>query len=411
MKASFLHGVTGSAAERALSFIRRQKSAYKVNMARNILQNLSLGLTQQYQSVYIAELGATPLEVGYATSVGGIASTLIALPTGWLADRYGIRRILLLALPLMALGYAVFGSAQGWQVTMAALFITSLSMDMAMTVCPLICGNSLASAERATGMQLCDTVSALPRVIAPVAAAYLISRFGGISVEGIRPLYWIEVTGLLAAALLIYMRFRDPMERSPGRRSVLGDMRRVFREGVAVRRWILYQMVSMLTMYMAFYVPLYARTVKGADQYTLGAMDTAYYAVIVLFAIPSGVLADRIGKKRLIMMITPLYSAAMLILVAADSGPLLILAGLLSGFSFVAGVTGGAISVELVPRDILGSWYGLNGVFRGLVSMASPVLGGLIWSSLGPQYVFIFLAATQVLKLGVLATVPEPGRG
>jgi predicted MFS family arabinose efflux permease len=309
------------------------------------------------------------------------------------------------------LGYSVFGSAHGWQVTMVALFLTSLSTDMAMTVCPMICGNSLASAERTTGMQLCDTISALPRVFAPVIAAYLISRFGGISVEGIRPLYWLEVTGILAAALLIYGRFRDPVERASARRSVLGDMGRVFREGIAVRRWILYQMTSMLAMYMAFYVPLYARTVKGADQYTLGAMDTAYYAMIVLFAIPCGVLADRIGKKRLIMMVTPLYSAAMLILVAADSSPLLILAGLMSGFNFVAGVTQGAINVELVPRDILGSWLGLNGLFRGLVGIASPILGGVIWSSMGPECVFYFLAAIQLLKLGVLATIPEPGRG
>jgi len=402
--------MAGSAADRALGFIRRQKSAYKVNIARNFLQNFSLGLTQQYQSVYITELGATPLEVGYVTSVGGLASTLITLPTGWLADRYGVRRILLVALPLMALGYSVFGLAQGWQVTMVALFLTSMSWDMAMTVCPMICGNSLASVERATGMQLCDTLSALPRVVAPVVAAFIISSFGGISVEGIRPLYWLEVAGLLSAAFLIYRWFRDPVEHAVARKSILSDMGRVFKEGTAVRRWILYQMVSMLTMYMAFYVPLYARTVKGADQYTLGAMDTAYYAVIVLFAIPSGVLADRIGKKRLIMMITPIYSAAMLILVAADSSPLLILAGLMSGFNFVAGVTQGAISVELMPKDILGSWFGLNGLFRGLISMTSPILGGVLWNSLGPEYVFYFLAATQVLKLGILATVPEPGR-
>jgi ACS family glucarate transporter-like MFS transporter len=402
--------MAGSAADRALGFIRRQKSSYKVNIARNFLQNFSLGLTQQYQSVYIAELGATPLEVGYVASVGGIASTLITLPTGWLADRYGVRRILLVALPLMALGYSVFGLARGWQVTMVALFLTSMSWDMAMTVCPMICGNSLASVERATGMQLCDTLSALPRVVAPVVAAYIISSFGGISVEGIRPLYWLEVAGLLSAAFLIYRWFRDPVEHVSTRKSVLSDMGRVFKEGTAVRRWILYQMVSMLTNYMAFYVPLYAREVKGADQYTLGAMDTAFYVVVVLFAIPSGVLADRIGKKRLITMITPIYSAAMLLLVAADSSPLLILAGLMSGFSFVAGVTQGAISVELMPKDILGSWFGLNGLFRGLISMTSPILGGVLWNSLGPEYVFYFLAATQILKLGILATVSEPGR-
>jgi len=400
-----------SAAEKALGFFKRQKNAYKVNIIRNFIQNFSIGLTQQYQSIYISQLGATPLEVGYATGVGGIASTLVTLPTGWLADRYGIKRVLLVAMPVMALGYLVFGLAQGWQITMLALFLTSLSWDMAMTVCPMICGNSLASAERATGMQLCDTLAAIPRIVAPVVAAFIISRFGGISVEGIRPLYWLEAAGLLVAAFVIYRWFKDPVAVRAERRSLSEGIRRILSEGVTVKRWILYQMTSMLTMYMAFYVPLYAREVKNADQYTLGAMDTAFYVVVVLCSVPGGILADRIGKKRLIMLITPLYSAAMLLLVRADSSPLLILAGLMSGFNFVAGVTGGAISVELVPRDLLGSWFGLNGLFRGLVSMASPVLGGVIWNSLGPQYVFYFLAATQILKLGILATVPEPGRG
>jgi len=403
--------MTESAAERALGFFKRQKNAYKVNIVRNFIQNFSIGLTQQYQSIYMSQLGATPLEVGYATGVGGIASTLVTLPTGWLADRYGIKRVLLVAMPVMAMGYLVFGLAQGWQITMIALFLTSLSWDMAMTVCPMICGNSLASAERATGMQLCDTLAAIPRIVAPVVAAFIISRFGGISVEGIRPLYWLEAAGLLIAALVIYKWFKDPVAVRAERRSLSEGIRRILSEGVTVKRWILYQMTSMLTMYMAFYVPLYAREVKNADQYTLGAMDTAFYVVVVLCSVPGGILADRIGKKRLIMLVTPLYSAAMLLLVRADSSPLLILAGLMSGFNFVAGVTQGAISVELVPRDLLGSWFGLNGLFRGLVSMASPVLGGVIWNSLGPQYVFYFLAATQILKLGILATVPEPGRG
>jgi len=361
--------------------------------------------------VYITELGASPLEVGYVTSFGGLASTLISLPTGWLADRFGIRRILLVALPLMALGYSIFGMARGWQVTMVALFLTSMSTDMAMTVCPMICGNSLATNERTTGMQLCDTVSAIPRVVAPVVAAYIISSFGGISVEGIRPLYWLEAAGLLGASLLIYRWFRNPVEHVDYRKSILGNMERIFSEGTAVRRWLFYQLFSMLPMYLAFYVPLYAREMKAADQYTLGVMDMVYYVVVVLFAIPSGILADRIGKKKLIMMITPLYSAAMLLLVAAESSPMLILVGLLNGFNFVAGVTQGAINVELVPRDLLGSWSGLNGLFRGLVSMTSPILGGLIWNNLGPQYVFYFLAVTQILKLGILATIPEPGRG
>jgi len=395
-----------------LGFIRRQKRAFKVNIVRNVLQNFSLGLTYQYQSIYISELGASAMEIGYVNSVGGLASTLITLPVGWLADRYGIKRMLLTALPLMALGYAVFGLARGWEITMVALVLTSLSTDMASTVCPMICGNTLASAERATGMQLCDTLAALPRIIAPVVAAYIISRFGGLSVEGIRPLYWLQTMGIAAAAIVIYMWFQNPVVPGGcGRRSIAEGVRRIIDEGTAVKRWILYQVISAFPMYMSIYVPLYAREYKLADQYTLGMMDTGFYVVVTLLAIPSGILADRIGRRRLISIVTPLYCLSMLLLVYADGAPLLILAGLLSGFSFVAGVTAGAISVELVPRDLLGSWFGLNGLFRGLVNMGSPLLGGLLWNRLGPEYVFYFLAASQLLKLGILATLPETTPG
>lgn len=401
-----------SVAGRALGFIRRQKKAFKVNIVRNVIQYFSLGLTYQYQSVYISELGASAMEIGYVNSVGGLASTLITLPVGWLADRYGIKRMLLTALPLMALGYAIFGLAHGWEITMVALVLTSLSTDMAFVVCPMICGNTLASAERATGMQLCDTLAALPRIIAPVVAAFIISRFGGLSVEGIRPLYWLQTMGIAAAAMIIYIWFQNPVVPGGGeRRSLAEGVRRILDEGTTVKRWILYQVISAFPMYMAIYVPLYAREYKLANQYTLGMMDTGFYVVVTLLAIPSGILADRIGRRRLIAMVTPLYCLSMLLLVYADGAPLLVLAGLLNGFSFIAGVTAGAISVELVPRDLLGSWFGLNGLFRGLINMSSPILGGLLWNRLGPEYVFYFLAASQMLKLGILATMPETTQG
>ena len=394
--------------KKGLGFVGKQQNAFKVNMAKNVVQNFSLGLTQQYQSIYITALGATAMELGYVASAGGLAFALVTLPVGWLADRYGIRRVLLSALLLMACGYAVFGSATGWQVTAVALMLTTVAFETTMNVCPMICGSSLASAERVTGMQLCDTVASLPRLFAPVVAAYLITGFGGLTAEGIRPLYWFEVAGLVVAFLIILRFFRDPRRVGGAERVGLGvGLRRVFGEGVKVRRWLVYVMLTMFPNYMAIYVPLYARQVKGAGQFTLGLMDTGYWLVIVLLAIPVGLVADRFGRKRLIGLMTPLYSAGLLLLVVSPNEATLVAAGLLTGFFMLSGVTGGSISVELVPKELLGSWFGVIGLFRSLISVASPLLGGLLWNSLGPSSVLIFLAATQVVKLGILATMPN----
>jgi len=399
-----LEGTVG----RVVGFFRRQKKPYRVNMAKNVVQNFSLGLTQQYQSIYISELGASPLELGYVSGIGGVAATLVTVPAGWMADRYGIRRMLLVAIALNVVGYSIFGLAGSWQETILAYSVVTVAMCVGLVVCPMICGSTLKNEERVTGMQLCDTVAAIPRIVAPIVAAYFITRLGGISVEGIRPLFWLEAVGLIMAFAIIYLRFEDPRAgASIETLNPLAGLTRVFDEGMMVKRWLLYRMVSSLPRYMAFFVPLYARELKGAGSYTLGLMDTGYWLLVVLLALPIGMSADRFGRKRLIALMTPVYSASLLVLVHAPNDTALILSGALSAFLMLISVTQGAINAELVPREIHGSWFGLNGLCRGVVNIASPVLGGLIWEYLGPDYVFYFLALSQLVNLLILATMPE----
>jgi len=136
-------------------------------------------------------------------------------------------------------------------------------------------------------------------------------------------------------------------------------------------------------------------------------MDTTYWVVIVLLAVPVGIVADRIGKKKLVMLLTPLYCVGILLMMFSTNNLTLIIASLLTGFFMLAMVTQGAISVELVPQELLGSWFGLTGFFRGIVSMVSPILGGLLWNTYGPNSILVFLAASQILKLGILYTIPK----
>ncbi len=393
--------------EKGIGFVRKQQSPFKVNMTKNVVQNFSLGLTQQYQSIYITALGATALELGYVASIGGIAFALITLPLGVLADKYGIRKILMAALLLMAGGYAIFGSATTWEMTAAALVLTTIAWEMTMNVCPMICGASLQSVERVTGMQLCDTVAALPRLFAPVVAAFLITQFGGLTVSGIRPLYWIQVGGILVSFGIIWRFFSNPPRITGSRGITIGSgVGRVFKEGIHVKRWLLYVTANMFPNYMAIYIPLYAKAIRGAQPYTLGLMDSTYWLVVVLLALPVGLSADRFGRKNLIMLMCPLYAVGLMVLAFVPGELTLIIVGLLTGFIMLAGVTSGSISVELVPKELLGSWYGIIGMARSLASIVSPLIGGLIWNSFGPVYVLYFLAATQLLKLVILWTMP-----
>ena len=75
--------------------------------------------------------------------------------------------------------------------------------------------------------------------MAPIVAAYMITAYGGLDAEGIRPLYWIRCLGLIISLLLIYKCFNNPrnMIIETAHSTLLGDLRRIFKEGVKVKHW------------------------------------------------------------------------------------------------------------------------------------------------------------------------------
>ena len=133
-------------------FLQRQDSPFKVTILKNLAKNMAVNLTYQYQPIYIASLGATPLVLGYINSLSGAVNTLLAIPTGVLADRVGIKKVLLLTLGISIISSMIFGFANTWEIAAVALTLSAVAFILERTVCPMICGSTLRSDERITGM-------------------------------------------------------------------------------------------------------------------------------------------------------------------------------------------------------------------------------------------------------------------
>jgi len=388
-------------------FLQRQESPFKVNIMRNLVKNLAVNLTYQYQPIYMTSLGATPLILGYLNSISGAVNTVLSIPTGVLADKVGIKRVLLLTLGISILSTLVFGVANTWQVAAVGLILSAVAFILDRTSCPMICGSTLGTEERVTGMGICDTVSFFPQMIAPLIGATLITYFGGMNAQGIKPLYWIQVIGLVVSFIIVWTKFTNPRQLTVGgKSSVFSNISNVFKEGTMVKRWILLTMVSSFWWQVAFYIPLYAADIKGAGQFIVGGMSAASTVVFVFLAIPLGHLADTWGRKKMITVAGGLIVLSYISLIYAQNDLVLILSGFLSGFSMTVGQTQMAIAVDLVPKKYMGSWFGLLGFFRGLVSIVSPIVCGYLWSNVSPESVFWLIMLTQIGNIGMLYTVP-----
>jgi len=400
------------AISRGYGFVKRQQRDWKVTVVRTSSSLFFYRMILPYVSVYAMALGATGTQLGIINSVGMGISGLAGPLIGWLIDRSGIKRIYLIGIIMLAASYLVYGLAQSWVVIIVAMIAYWLGTATSGHGCTVICANSLASEDRATGMAICETFAAgILGLAAPMLGALLVTTFGGVNVNGIRPLFFICLAGIIATFFLILTQLSNRKWGKLGETSLnfLRDLSQIFKQGHNLKRWLLITCVGNLPFFMLLpFVQPFAHEVKGADQYILGAMVTAYAVVPLVLGVPVGRLADKIGRKKIIYLTMPLVWAFSLMLVWAPSPGFLIGAGVLQGFIYISSVVMGAMTFELVPADQMGRWMGIVRFFRMLFVAGAVYVAGVIWDHVGPQYLFLSVIAFDILiRVPLLIGMPE----
>jgi MFS family permease len=402
--------------QRAIGFARRQTYDFRVMLARRALHGIGSGLSAQYGSIYATFLGADAVQLGSLGSVGNAIGALASIPAGWFIDYYSLKKVFLLGTVMLVVSRVLYFVAPHWAWLYAGTILYYLGMRITCTSCTVTCATELPNEERATGRGFCRTLSSIVAISIPLVAAGLISLSGGINVRGIRSLYAIEGIVFVGVLVLLMTQLRDSHGRSvsAGRGHILSGFAEVFKHGPDVMRLVLVMGLIELPWSMTTpFMPLYARDFKGADQFVLGGIAIAMTVVPMLASIPLGRLADRRGRKKLLFALAPLaYLANLSLVLAPPAGastmPFLLLYGVLFGFNSISMALVSSMAAEIMPKDQMGRWIGTISLFRGLLSIPAPLIGGLIWEHVGPQYVFFAAIAVDVfLRLPLLASVRE----
>jgi MFS family permease len=406
--------------QRTISFARRQTHDFKLMVGRRALQGIAAGLSTQYDSIYATLLGADAVQLGSLRSVGNAIGAVAALPAGWFIDYYSLKNVLLLSVVMLAASKWLYFAAPQWNWLYAGVILYYLGLRLTCTSCTVVCAAELENQERATGRGLCRTISSTVAIVTPILAAGLVAAFGGVRASGLRPLYAIQILVFVAMFILLLTRLSasriaeaDRAQVADGRH-LLASFAQVFDKGPDVARLMLVMGFMELPWTLAGpFVPLYAHQFKGADEFLLGGISTASAVVPLLASIPLGRLADRHGRKRLLFAIAPLSYAANLCLVyappsGAGAWAFLLVYGVLFGFNSISMALTSSMAAEIMPKNQMGRWIGIVSLFRGLLAIPAPLIGGVIWEHVGPQYTFLAaIAVDLLLRLPLLGLVRE----
>jgi len=405
-------GAALSAISKGIGFLKRQQRDWKVTVARTTLSRFSYYLIFPYHSIYTVALGATATQVGIVNSAGLCLAGVLSPFAGWLIDRTGTKPIYLIGIGLLIISYLTYGVAQSWVIIILAMMAYQLGEAVSIQSCAVVCGNSLANEDRATGMGFCETFAmGLMTMAGPMLGAWLVTTFGGVNVSGIRPLFFVSlaisvVSFLLIRAQLSNRRWASLAETGAG---FFKDLSQVFKQGRSLKRWLVIVSITWIPYGTILpFTQVFAYEVKGAEQYILGAMVTGMALTSLVLGIPLGRLADRIGRKKTLYLMAPLFYASNLLLIWAPNAGFLIAAGVLQGFFMTTIVATAAMSMELVPPEQMGRWLGTMRGIRLLVAAAAALLAGVIWDNIGPEYLFLTVIGLDLfIRIPLLIGMPE----
>ena len=163
-------------------------------------------------------------------------------------------------------------------------------------------------------------------------------------------------------------------------------------------------------------IPMVAVLLLGAGAGAVGFLATAQTLPFLLLAIPLGLVADRVSRRKVMVWAEVLRGAALLgmllaVLFGQTSLALLAVLGFLGAVGTVGfSVAAPALVPALVSADQLGRANGRLELARSVAFAAGPALAGALVSFAGAGPTFVLAAGLSVSAVLVLRRIVEPAR-
>ncbi len=402
-----------------IGFWKNQQSAWKITVYRTSMERLVYKAVLPYLTLYIVLMGATKSQIGTVTALGTLVAAVMAPFLGAYIDQNGPKKMYILGILVLLVGYVALWGAPVWQVAALGMFLHTMGSTLGGQSCSNICGNCLESCDRAKGMLVCETFAAgVLGMIGPAFAGWFLINVMG--VEGtpsdpnsIKPLFiFCVIITLLSLVMIVFkldVSHLGSKSKTKVKRNPVKDAFALMKADKNCAKWMILTGVNRMPTAMIIpYLQLYAAEVKGATAGELAAMTTATALTSVVCGYFFGILADKYGRKKTLTFAILAYVAALVLLVTSKDTSLLIPIGLLIGFQEIGMVINGSIQHELVPGWARGRWSGSNGMIGSLVASIFAYAAGIIYDGIGPQWLFIiYIAAELFIRLPILFSLPE----
>jgi MFS family permease len=364
-------------------------------------------------------LGVRSVLIGLIEGVATATASLLPVYSGWLSDRWRARKRLAVAgYAISALAKPFFYWADSWERVACVRWAERVGKGVRTAPRDALVAASVPDPHHGLAFGLhraADTGGAVVGLALALGAVLLWqSDVGRLEGGTFRVLVLASLLpAFLAVLVLAFGSHEVPLgeSREPPRIGLRG-LGRPF--GVFLGVAALFDLGNSADAFLILRTQERGLGVPGLLGVLIG-----FNLVYALLATPAGAFADRIGRKRALLLGWLLYAAVYFGMARAETGRALwALWGAYGAYYALSYGTAKALIAGLVPEPLRGTAYGTYAAVLGVLDLPASLLAGILWGGVGawtgfgPAAPFYFGAATAALAAGLLAVcVPEPRAG
>ncbi|PYQ12361.1 MAG: MFS transporter [Acidobacteria bacterium] len=378
---------------RLIEFLGLKRSIVGL-LSMAVLVGMGENMAEQFLPLYLIALGGGFISVGFLNGLDNLMGALYSFPGGYLSDRLGTKRALLLFNMLSVAGFALVAAVPVWPAVLggAILFLSWSAISLPATMGLL--ARVLPKNKRTMGVSMHSLVRRVPMALGPLLGGLLIGVWGvelGVRVAFVAALALAVIAALLQQLLIENDRVKQDAPASTPQRNPLrlwaemkGDLRSLLVADILVRfcEQIPY----------AFVVIWAVGTTQPSGQghpgpvsaVQFGLLRTIEMATASLIYLPVAYLADRSNKKPFVVMTFSFFTFFPLVLLFSRSFELLILAFILRGLKEFGEPTRKALIMELAPEGRKAGMFGLYYLIRDVIVSLAAFAGAFLWQ-IGPE--------------------------
>ena len=366
---------------------------------------------------FLAVLGIPAAVLGTIEGIADGVASFTKLASGYIADRLGIRKTLVvIGYALTALQQVFLALAVGWWMILIGRTIAWFGKGIRGPLRDAIISEAITPRTRGRAFGFHRAADSLGAVLGPLLGVAVLAWAQTLPFEdasgAFRLVFWLAIIpGILSVLSFALLVTDNRAKPNPSLRfgETLRTLPRPFRRYLfAVWLFGMGDFSHLLLILAATQIltPQFG-VVEGSQ--IAGLLYVGRNLVQVIASVPIGALADKYGHRR-VLVAGYLSGTAMvgLLIVAFAHGTDSLL--LLGTIFFLAGLCiavqealEAAMTADLVPDEIRGTSYGVLGAINGIGDLFSSIAVGLVWTLISPAAGFALALVFLLTGTAVLA--------